>query len=195
MDQLDNIINQGFSFLQTGVGYDLLIEFSGAFLFTVCGFIFLWARRSLGPQPHIEDFYRALSEILHLLHSAKSENQDAEISEKEDEKKVSMRVRRESEISVMMNKIIWLTGQFSAASIINQFSKKNQKIIEEIQSKLEQFRDEFAGRKRRGSRLTEGVIACGKELYDPIDKLSGLPKRHKKELKEQLGKLIKSEGS
>jgi len=96
------------------VGYDLLIEFSGAFLFTVCGFIFLWARRSLGPQPHIEDFYRALSEILHLLHSAKSENQDAEISEKEDEKKVS---RREGEISVMMNKISWLTEQFSAASI------------------------------------------------------------------------------
>jgi len=191
MDQLDNIINQGFSFLQTGVGYDLLIEFSGAFLFTVCGFIFLWARRSLGPQPHIEDFYRALSEILHLLHSAKSENQDAEISEKEDEKKVS---RREGEISVMMNKISWLTEQFSAASI-NQFSKKNQETIEKIQSGLVQFHVDFKDRKRRGKNLTEGVIACGKELYDPIDKLSGLPKRHKKELKEQLGKLIKSEGS
>lgn len=184
MDQLDNIINQGFSFLKTGVGYDLLIEFSGALLFTVCGFIFLWARRALGPQPHLEDFYRTLSEILHLLYSAQSKNQDGEIEDEE----------RKSEISVIMNKISWLTEHFSAASF-RQFSKKNHKIIEEIQSKLEQFRDEFPGRKRRGSRLTEGVKKYGKELADPIDRMSGLPKKHKKELQEQLNKLIKSEGS
>lgn len=186
MDKLDNIIDKGFSFLQTGVGYDLLIEFSGALLFTVCGFIFLWARRSLGPKPHIEDFYRALSEILHLLHSAKSENQDGEISEKEDEKKVS---RRETEISVMMNKISWLTGQFSAASI-NQFSKKNQETIEKIQSELVQFHDDFKDRKRRGKNLTEGVKDCGEELDVHIGNLSGLPKGRKKELEELVKELI-----
>ncbi|MGB2220643.1 MAG: hypothetical protein ACPH4G_10330 [Henriciella sp.] len=178
MDQLDNLINQGFIFLQTGVGYDLLIEFSGALLFTVCGFIFLWARRALGPKPHIEDFYRTLSEILHLLYSAQSKNQDGEIEDEE----------RKSEISVIMNKISWLTGQFSAASI-NQFSEKNQKIIKEIESVMVKFHETFRHRQRRGKSLTDAAKDDGKKLGDLIEKLSGLPKGHKTALKKQLDKL------
>ena len=184
MDQLDNIINQGFSLLKTGVGYDLLIEFSGALLFTVCGFIFLWARRALGPQPHLEDLYRALSEILHLLDSAQSRNQDGEMPENE----------RESEISVIMNRIGWLTSEQFSPAIIRQFSKTNQKIIKKIKSVMVKFHDDFKDRKRRGKNLTEGVKNCGDELSGHIEKLSDLSKGRKTELEKLIKKLTKSEG-